>query len=662
MKASRLLVGTAALVAFASCKTTDYSAQSNIQTARRDALSAGDPNQKNRSNPTHFEGPFTVDGGWTLDPEIVRSLYKNIEVHRFGTFKLLTTDAEGNKRPLISRRTGKLKVLRDMHYHLGNGKVGMRPIPITDRDPGYDVNQPLQNYPKLGQTADGNQVAGSTLLDSYLREQWGMDPNSRDPIFALIVYAHPEFYEGELSAEGLEAMTGSQLKTENGMTHMGIYIGDGQTRNSPFNYHSMRWKISGYPANVSTISLDGVDQLTFNRNAVATTRLVNELNGGPDFPPIYKFDWYRTISLKDTIHFYAAWIWSDYRRNGDESKPFMTIIREDETWHTYCAEHATIITDLALNVPHNLEWYQKIWPRKVTALESEEHKGRVLGEVLFESAQQRYRTLTGEDLPLVEAGAFTPLWQQEGIQRPTSISKLGRGLAWSAETTSDLISNFLEQYAAWPDVNPVVSSVVAMGFMVQARERMGITAEEYLKHAMPLMQKMVVFNAITDTAVPLPTGGATKIASEELFTAYKEAIIDGYGKAFASQPQVAAMLQQAITATLDENKTYIMSNAGKTIDEAWNLFVKDAKSLAAEARNIDVVLPIDGQTEVHKYVRFYSPPAIAHRVASGIHESSEFVQIKTVATAFDARELRKSEQSQVCFDPTAEDASAVPCE
>src|SRR5690606_30742192 len=122
------------------------------------------------------------------------------------------------------------------------GQVGIRPIPIVDRNAGYDRNNPLADYPKVGRTADGIEVQGSSLLDAYLRQQWGMDPNGRDPIFALIVYHHPENYEGELTEAGLKALTGSLLKTENGMTHMGVYIGDGQTRNSPFNYHSMIWQ------------------------------------------------------------------------------------------------------------------------------------------------------------------------------------------------------------------------------------------------------------------------------------------------------------------------------------------------------------------------------------------------------------------------------------
>src|SRR5690606_29508897 len=140
----------------------------------------------------------------------------------------------------------------------------------------------------------------------------------------------------------------------------------------------------------------------------------------------------------------------------------------------------TIITDLALNVPHNQEWYRKIWPRQVTRQESEENQGRVLGDVLFEVAQKRYKELTGEDLPTVAKDDFTPLWVLEGIERPTSVSKLGRGLAWPAETTSDLVANFIEQYAAWPDVNPVVSSVVTLGFMDTVKERMGISAEEFM--------------------------------------------------------------------------------------------------------------------------------------------------------------------------------------
>src|SRR5690606_31086555 len=128
----------------------------------------------------------------------------------------------------------------------------------------------------------------------------------------------------------------NMLKSENGQTHMGAYIGLGRTRNAPFDYHGRVWYNQGYPVIVSEVSLEGVSQSAFNHNAYVVERLLNEGNDRVIFPNDYKQDWYRTHTLKSTLDFYRGWIDRTWKRPEDialagsvaKAKPFYEILRD----------------------------------------------------------------------------------------------------------------------------------------------------------------------------------------------------------------------------------------------------------------------------------------------------------------------------------------------
>ncbi len=75
-------------------------------------------------------------------------------------------------------------------------------------------------------------------------------------IAAYIVYCHPEYWK----SQGLEALMSNELGTERKCTHMGLYVGNGKTLNSPQTYHGNVWQTRGYPAHVIIPVLKGVKQ------------------------------------------------------------------------------------------------------------------------------------------------------------------------------------------------------------------------------------------------------------------------------------------------------------------------------------------------------------------------------------------------------------------
>merc|ERR1711991_1027132 len=76
-------------------------------------------------------------------------------------------------------------------------------------------------------------------------------------------------------------------------------------------------------------------------------------------------------NLKITLQFYRDWLKGE------------SYLRNDDTWKTYCAEHVTIITNCALNIPQNLKSYQEIW-------------GDAEGSKLYELAREQFLAKVGQ--------------------------------------------------------------------------------------------------------------------------------------------------------------------------------------------------------------------------------------------------------------------------
>ena len=516
-----------------------------------------------RDAPAHFKGEFTVDGAYAFDAAAISAKYHGVTPEKFGSVD-------------VELPGGAINNVRDLHYALGNGKFGVRPIPVSDTG---TVTAP-----------DGSQVGGSKVMDDFLRKQMGLGPD--DPIFALIAYQHPEENRGNLKALATE-----MVKTEGGETHLGAYLGNGATRNSPEGYHNHVWENAGYPATVQIVSLEGVAQGTLNRSFETASAILNK---GVKFPGDYKNDPYRTIDLKTTLGFYEGWL-------TDEEK-----LKSDPSWFTYCAEHQTIVTNIGLNVPPNEKAYREIW-------------GDEKGARLFALAKTKYTAATGKPMPEAD---FTPLWKTDGIADPLHETAIGKGLAWAPETTSDLVVNFLETYASFPDVGAPASAAMALGFKDVVTERTGITDADYLKLALPIVSKMFVADALTTDFTRVPIAGYLKQKTAEAYVAVGGKPAD-FAPGGAIDPQKMA-LAQTMMAGLTGHAADVVAHSGLCKDQAWAWFRKAIQPELAAARNAPV---LEGK------VQFYSPPAITHRIASGMHAHDSHVTVTEVATAIDGAEL-----------------------
>ena len=128
--------------------------------------------------PIHFEGPATFEGA-KLKPEALSGAFRGVTAEKFGTTDVVLASPDGSKQTFN---------VRDMHYDLGDGKIGMRLIPVSDNDP-----------------------AAAKKMDDYLRKEMGL--RDGEPIYALLSYIHPEEHTGDLKQLGTEDRKSTRLNS-----------------------------------------------------------------------------------------------------------------------------------------------------------------------------------------------------------------------------------------------------------------------------------------------------------------------------------------------------------------------------------------------------------------------------------------------------------------
>jgi len=513
--------------------------------------------------PQRFTGPAKFEGEISIDPSLLAGKFRGVSADKFGT----TT---------VELPTGGTYNVRDMHYVLNDqGDVGMRFVPVADHQ---DIT-----------LKDGTTVPGHQVMDNFLRKAMGLQANER--LFSLIAYMHPEENKG-----GLKELATTFLKTEGGQTHLGAYIGNGRTTNSPEGYHNNVWKVDGYPANVLMVSLDGVPQATLNENGFIADAVLNK---GVQFPPDYKKDVYRTVDLATTLQFYHDWI-----RDA-------AYLKNDSTWHTYCAEHKTIVTNVMLNVPHNEKAFKEIW-------------GDTDGAQLFAECKAKFKAATGEEMKETD---FEPLWKKDGITNPTQEKKVGKGLAWAPETTADLVCDFVESYASFRDVGSAATASIVFGFKDTAVDRMGITEQAFFELALPIVNRIIVADAMCSAAGNAAMlEGFIKKTQGTLYVALGGNVQD-LAPTGTPNPAIMGLVEKCFVG-VKAQAAALAQQQSVSKDDAWRWLQAEMRPDLEKAREQAVANP-------NSDVQFYSPPAAPYRVATGIHESNKFVHVKVLCTAID---------------------------
>ena len=550
--------------------------------------------------------PAKFPSPWRYTDETLSETFRGVAREKFGSCDVLLPGGGSHN-------------VRDMLYDLGDGAPGMYFVPVSDE---HDIAN-----------ASGETVDGYALMAEHLRKRMGLSPD--EPIFAFAAYVHPEEHTGNLKELGT-----TMVKTEAGNTHLGAFAagyvyGAGETVNSPEAYHERRFEVKGYPANMAMISVEGVPQALLHRNAMLAAKV---LNRGVQFPGDYKNDKFRTIDLNANLAFYRDWLRSTSK--DPERQPLGSYLKEQESWKTYCAEHQTIISNIMANLCHNARDFRLVY-------------GDEEGPRLWDDFTARFAELNGRDFTADDETEFEMLWQKEGLEpdqlRPLTreqmeayhdartIGKLdeydgprplppGAGMCWPPETTADLLNDFIQMYASFVDTNAFISSSVLMGFKDIVKARLGVSDETYLRLALPFVTEMLLAEA--RVSAPGNPGWMSQ-AFGNLYVAFGGAQED-LAPSGQQNPQIAAVVKQALVPVqrqIDE----IQAGPAISREEAYELLTSEIRDDLELARGV-------AASDAAK-VDFYSPPAILHRIALGMHEKSRFITVTELCTAVDASEV-----------------------
>lgn len=576
-----------------------------------------------RNSIVHDTGKSTYPGPYELTDLALKKY--NIAREKFGTTEILIPN-------------GQSFTVKDYQYVLPDGSIGMHLIPISDTG---SVLNPDKEY-----------VPGASLIDAFLRET--MQLAKGDPIYAFVNYFHPEQNKGDIK------YLASKDKVEMGFTHLGGYYGQGYTTNAPMLYHNHRFGVDGsvdntnygYPANVQIISLQNVSQATLNKNF----RYVDTcLNSGVMFPnksPLgYMNSMFRVVDINTALMYYRDWI----RYEG--------YLRSDDTWYTYCAAHKTIVTTVALNLPHNLNSFQEVY-------------GMREGKDLFEQFKLFYNNIIGPDPGFLASDEtdFEPLWKKEGFtpaqinpftkdeyfaydkaRRDSSLTHFtgkkpltpDQATGWAPQSSAEVIFVFMQVYADMLDAGSIIASASILAFMDKIDVRMGISKAQYLLHAMPIINRLMVadarINAAQDpdhylkntfTGLCLAFGGTQAEASDfeleiKKITAAKG--IQDFEQIIASDPVAKVLAAWSLAGVVTQWDSICKGGSLSRVD-AYVQMMEGIQADLEKARDLLVTQP--------DKIQFNTPPTTTHLLSNGMHKTNPFVTVKEVCTVVDFSEVQ----------------------
>ncbi len=581
-------------------------------------------NSEDRNPVLHNRKPSVYEGPYQVTDEALKNY--GVSREKFGTTDIELPDGSSFN-------------VKDYQYELEDGSVGMYFLPVSD-------------YGSV-RAADGGQVWASQLVDAYIREKENLKPT--DPIYNLIYFFHPELNKNTIS--GFAATE----KVEMGITHLGAYYGQGVTSNSPPLYHHRKWGVSGetfndfgYPSNVMTLSMDGVDQATLNKNLLVTDKF---LNYGIRFPKDYKNSKFRMVDINTCLMFYRDWILEE------------NYLKTDPTWFTYCAAHKTLVVTVALNLPHNKASFMEVY-------------GQQEGATFWDAFLKNYYELTGYDFTEADETYFEPLWKKEGFTpeqiKPFTLTEYEaydtarregkldsftgfrplsptQATGWGPQFAADVVFDFVQAYADFLDAGAVVSCATIMGFYKPVTERMGISEVEYLMVAMPMLEMIMQ----ADAKIHAPSSPDPDFEKSAYYQGAFEALYVAFGGKKEALPGAMKDLP-ALDAYEGDLKKFIayLGTHENLLPELlawwalwkvranWADLIKGPNALP-EAAYQWLVSAIKTQFEASRdllapdedRIQFNAPPAIAHMIGIGMFGKNPHIHLKTICTVMETSEL-----------------------
>ena len=520
------------------------------------------------------------------------------------------TSAENLGSFHLTLPSGKTFSVNELHYPLADGSIGLNIIPVADRasdngSPEYD------DYPQTQRIGGSQFINGCENLDDALRKAYGVSADAE--IVAILSYQHFENDSGTLQ----DLASPGFLKTENSQTHSALYIGQGQTRNSPYNYHGKRLQVKSYPANVYIVKPGGIDTNVFLMNWSIASRLINEAGGRVKFPRDYMLDNFHLVSLKEVLHHFRGWIDKEWiNTEVNKEIPFHSLLVEQNVFALYCCEFTTFSLNLALNLPFNRKGFQEAF-------------GVEIGEQLWDITKKTWKDISGKEIPNVPN--FTPFWKQNSLDSHSSV--LGEGLAFKPQNTGDIISCFMKMYCPWPELGAGLSSTILLSFLPEVMKRTGLNDKVLMPLFLEVVHEMAFYSSLASGA--------------ELGTI----ITDVEHHVRQSSPELAEVVREKLLSSFNSNETKerrqeLLSLGIPTTERAYGLYYESVKKLLAKMDHVDPGLTFEEQLRMglagkdyDTKAKFYSPPAIFHRIATNLYQAHDQVSVVAIATIMDAADV-----------------------
>lgn len=568
--------------------------------------------------PSAYPGPYQVTNNALKAYGVAREL--------FGTTEVLDADGSSFR-------------VKDYQYALPDGSVGMTFLPVCDTG--------------AATAPDGGMVYSSVLVDEFLRAAMKLQPE--DQVFAFMYFIHPELNRGSV----LEFAKSDKI--ELGITHMGAYQGGGRTTNSPPLYHNRGWGVKGevnnsfgYPANVLILRMADTDQAMLNKNLALTD---NVLNYGVRFPVDYKNSRFRPADINTALMFYRDWVLEEH------------YLRSDVSWFTYCAAHKTLVANIGLNLPHNLEAFREIY-------------GSDDGAEFFKIFSQFHFEVFGTEFTPDLQTNFEPLWKKQGLApaqiKPFTLAEYTAwdnarmngsldsftgfkpvapdvGTPWAPQMAADIVYDFVQSYADFVDAGAIAMTATVLGFADPVSQRLGVSKLDYLIGVMPIAQQAMRADACIKAAVsPAPNYHdsayyqATFVALYTAFGGQDSNADAAFARVTAASPTESLWNKIKGLITGDLMPEVLAWLALERVREDWNAIIAGGAVPLATAyvdfmNAVSAAFAKDRAKVVSSPagIQFNTPPAIGHMIGTGMFPCNQLVSLAPVLTVMNYSELER---------------------
>nr|VFK62862.1 MAG: hypothetical protein BECKTC1821F_GA0114240_10819 [Candidatus Kentron sp. TC] len=223
-----------------------------------------------------------------------------------------------------------------------------------------------------------------------------------------------------------------------------------------------------------------------------------------------------------------------------------------EEWTTYCAEHRASVDYLMTSLQFTEAGFREIydgssmWGKRpddlggklfslyskviIAKAKAQDVPHREEGQMADGISPESWRSTSGPD----EGQFFTPLWKRMGLSpadvrpfdspeqydafenariygtldqyrarwsdNPLTPLPPGKALPYAPQTNADLIAVFIKKVHDWYDVGGIQVATAIMAFMGTATERHGISAQDYAALVAPIVEKLLVADALAQGA------------------------------------------------------------------------------------------------------------------------------------------------------------------